>query len=156
VSKNLIILIFGIFFGFVLSRVGASNYDMIFSMFTMENLTLAWVILTAIVTAAVGMQVFKLLGHKGYKGIDIKIKKRNSPATQHWAERSSGLAGDVRSLPGNCPGPGWRRKNSGRLYYLGLIAGTLFTLYGLKKVSNNRKPSKYFTNSSIAKPSTRQ
>jgi len=134
VSKNLIILIFGIFFGFVLSRVGASNYDMIFSMFTMENLTLAWVILTAIVTAAVGMQVFKLLGHKGYKGIDIKIKKKE---LTRYTALGGAFFGIGWGMSGACPGTALAQVGEGKFLavftILGLIAGTYIYALWLEK-----------------------
>ena len=51
----------GLVFGFALSRSGASEYDLIYAMFTGRDFTIALVILTAIVTAAVGLLVLKAL-----------------------------------------------------------------------------------------------
>ena len=47
-KKKMGFLFFGMIFGFTLSRVGASEYDLIYYMFTAENLKLAAVIGSAI------------------------------------------------------------------------------------------------------------
>lgn len=43
------VFLLGIAFGFALTKVRASEYDMIFNLFIRRDLTVAWVIVTAIV-----------------------------------------------------------------------------------------------------------
>lgn len=61
-------LLAGVFFGFTLSRSGASDYNYIYHMFTGENLKLALLMGTAIIVAAIGMIILKALGNKDVKG----------------------------------------------------------------------------------------
>ena len=58
-NKKIGFLGFGVFFGFALSRVGASDFDLIVGMFTGKDLKLAWVMITSIVIGALGMQFLK-------------------------------------------------------------------------------------------------
>lgn len=74
--RKLAFLGFGVFFGFSLSRVGASNYDLIYNLFSGIDLKLAWVMITAIIVGDVGLQWLHGRGDRGYRGQAITIIKK--------------------------------------------------------------------------------
>lgn len=124
-SNKMVFLGLGVFFGFSLSRVGASNYDLIFAMFAGEDLTLAWVIITAIITAFLGMKLIALIGGKGYKGQKITVNKK--PLNQFTVPGGI-LFGIGWAISGACPGTVLAQvgegKTLGLFTMLGMIAGT--------------------------------
>ncbi|MDD4189582.1 MAG: YeeE/YedE thiosulfate transporter family protein [Eubacteriales bacterium] len=118
-------LIFGIIFGFALSRVGASDYNLIYRMFTGENLKLAWVIITAIITAAIGMRILAMTGNKGFRGEKITVKKK---ALNKFTIFGGIIFGTGWAISGACPGTVLAQIGEGKILgiftMLGLIAGT--------------------------------
>lgn len=125
-SKNLQYMIFGTIFGFVLSRVGASNYDLIFKMFTAEDLKLAYVIITAILTAGVSMRVLARLGMKGRGGAPINVSKK--PLQMKKNIIGGTIFGLGWAISGACPGTVLAQAGEGKLLGLvtmfGMILGT--------------------------------
>jgi uncharacterized membrane protein YedE/YeeE len=124
-AKNLKYLMFGIIFGFTLSRVGASDFDLIFLMFAGEDFKIAYVILTAIVVAAIGMKILAMNGNKGYKGLEINVKKKP-------LNKNNALGGMIFGLgwgiTGACPGTVLAQVGEGKILglvtMLGMILGT--------------------------------
>lgn len=125
-SKNLQYMIFGTIFGFVLSRVGASDYDLIFKMFTAEDLKLAYVIITAILTAGVSMRVLARLGMKGRGGAPINVSKK--PLQMKKNIIGGTIFGLGWAISGACPGTVLAQVGEGKLVGLvtmfGMILGT--------------------------------
>ncbi len=125
-SKNLQYMIFGTIFGFVLSRVGASDYDLIFKMFTAEDLKLAYVIITAILTAGVSMRVLARLGMKGRGGAPINVSKK--PLQMKKNIIGGTIFGLGWAISGACPGTVLAQVGEGKLLGLvtmfGMILGT--------------------------------
>ena len=125
-SKNLQYMIFGTIFGFVLSRVGASDYDLIFKMFTAEDLKLAYVIITAILTAVVSMRVLARLGMKGRGGAPINVSKK--PLQMKKNIIGGTIFGLGWAISGACPGTVLAQVGEGKLLGLvtmfGMILGT--------------------------------
>ena len=125
-SKNVQYLIFGTFFGFVLSRVGASDYDLIFKMFTAEDLKLAYVIITAILTAGVSMRLLARLGMKGRGGAPINVSKK--PLQMKKNIIGGTIFGLGWAISGACPGTVLAQVGEGKLLGLvtmfGMILGT--------------------------------
>lgn len=119
-AKNMQYLLFGSIFGFVLSRVGASDYDLIFTMFTGENMKLAYVIITAILTAGAGMAVLKRLGMKGYGGTPITLSKK--PLQVKLNILGGAIFGLGWAVTGACPGTVLAQVGEGKL--LGLVSMT--------------------------------
>lgn len=119
-AKNMQYLLFGSIFGFALSRVGASDYDLIFTMFTGENLKLAYVIITAILTAGAGMAVLKRLGMKGYGGTPITQSKK--PLQVKLNILGGAIFGLGWAVTGACPGTVLAQVGEGKL--LGLVSMT--------------------------------
>lgn len=128
---------FGILFGFALSRVGAGEFDLIFKMFTGEELKLAWVILVAIFVAHLGMRFLASkkmkLRTKSGAPIDISHKKLGQ-----WSLLGAVLFGIGWGISGACPGTVLAQVGEGKLLGVftmaGMIVGTYF--YALLKEKN--------------------
>jgi len=114
--KRIGFLLFGIFFGFVLSRSGASDYNFIHQMFTGENLKLALLMGTAIVTGAIGMIILKRAGNKDIKGDQIKISKK---PLNKYTVIGGAIFGLGWAITGACPGTVLAQVGEGKL--LGLF-----------------------------------
>jgi uncharacterized membrane protein YedE/YeeE len=127
-KKNGQYLLFGSVFGFILSRVGASDYDLIFRMFTGEDLKLAYVIITAIVTAGIGMRVLKRTGSVGRDGKPITISKK--PLDIRKNILGGAVFGLGWAISGACPGTVLAQVGEGKLLgmatMLGMVLGTYF------------------------------
>lgn len=54
-------MLFGILFGFILSRAGATTYDFYAKLFLFQDLQLLWVIATAATVGMVGVAILKSL-----------------------------------------------------------------------------------------------
>lgn len=124
-KKKLAFLAFGLVFGFSLSRVGASDYNSIYAMFTGENLKLAWVMMTAIVTGFIGMRILMMTGARGIGGKPITINKK--PLSRLNAIGGS-IFGIGWGMAGACPGTILAQVGEGKLLgfftLIGIIAGT--------------------------------
>ena len=133
--KKLGFLLAGIFFGFVLSRSGASDYNFIYGMFTGGNLKLALLMGTAIVVGAVGMIILKALGNKDIRGNPIKISKK---PFNKYTIIGGAIFGIGWALYGACPGTFLAQLGEGTLIglftFTGMICGTfVFALIAEKK-----------------------
>jgi uncharacterized protein len=132
VSRKMGLLGFGILFGFTLSRVGASEFDLIFRMFTGEDLTLAWVMITAILVGFLGMRI--LLGQRQVtrSGEPIKVSRKNLGRFSLWG---AALFGFGWGMAGACPGTVLAQLGEGKIFgsftFAGMVAGTY--LYALLK-----------------------
>ena len=124
-NRNLKYLLFGLVFGFTLSRVGASDYNLIFLMFAGKDFKLAYVILSAIIVAAIGMRFLAMKGYKGYKGLDITVKKK--PLNRNTIIGGM-IFGVGWGISGACPGTVLAQVGEGKLLglitMLGMILGT--------------------------------
>ena len=68
-------LIFGVLFGFTLSRVGATSYDVITGMFRLTNFHIVYVIAAAVVIGMVGLQGIRRLGLHTVTGAPIVVAR---------------------------------------------------------------------------------
>lgn len=125
-SRKLAFLGLGTYFGFVLSRVGASEYDLIYFMFTLEDLKLAWVIITAIITAGLVMKLLKALGSTGYKGREIDIKQKPLSPLNVVGGIVFGMGW---AISGACPGTALAQVGEGKLLGLFTFAGLILGTY---------------------------
>ena len=134
-NKKIGFLGFGALFGFTLSRVGASDYSLITGMFIGKDLKIAWVIITAIIIGAVGMQILKRVEKPVRSGEALKISHKK-------LGRFSLLGGAVFGLgwgiTGACPGTVLAQLGEGKIFgfftFLGMICGTY--IYALLKEKN--------------------
>jgi len=119
-------LLTGIFFGFTLSRSGASDYNFIYYMFTGENLKLALLMSTAIVVGAIGMIILKALGNKDIRGVEIAINRK--PLDKNTVIGGI-LFGVGWAASGACPGTVLVQIGEGKVLGLFAFLGMLFGTY---------------------------
>lgn len=125
-AKKTGFLLAGIFFGFVLGRSGASDYNYIYYMFTGENLKLALLMGTAIVVGAIGMKVLKALGNKDIRGEEIAINRK--PLNKNTVIGGI-LFGVGWAVSGACPGTVLVQIGEGKVLGLFTFLGMLFGTY---------------------------
>jgi uncharacterized membrane protein YedE/YeeE len=114
-------MLLGIAFGFVLSRSGAADYDMVQGMFLFERFQLYGIIGVAVVLTAPGLWLMRRHGRSA-SGQPIAWDLR--PA--HRGNVAGGvLFGIGWSITGMCPGPIFVNIGEGKLYALAALAGAL-------------------------------
>ncbi|MDD3027251.1 MAG: YeeE/YedE thiosulfate transporter family protein [Erysipelotrichaceae bacterium] len=116
----------GMFFGFSLSRSGASHYDYIYQMFTGENLKLALLMGTAIIVGAIGMTVLKALGNKDINGQEIQINRK---PFNHNTIIGGIIFGMGWAVSGACPGTVLAQLGEGKILGLVTFSGMLLGTY---------------------------
>ena len=133
----LLSLVFGVVFGWALSRSGAADYDFIQQMFLLGNFQLYGIIGTAVAITAPALWLLRRLGRTlSGEPIDLPAK----PA--HRGNVLGGLLFGVGwSICGMCPGPILVNIGEGKLYAFAALAGALVgtTLFG-RLYSSLRSP----------------
>ncbi len=119
-------LIFGALFGFVLSRVGATDYDAIASMFKLTDLHLMGVIGGAVALSALGFRLIRRSAARSLSGERIALTQK--PMTR-WLVAGSLMFGVGWALSGTCPGTALAQLGEGRWAALATIAGILLGSY---------------------------
>lgn len=123
-------LLFGIGFGFLLSRAGAATPDYYAALFLFEDLQLLSVIATAAITGGIGFAVLKrkkfssLVGRQTL-GFEVKPMKKGLVTGSLIFGIGWGLTG---ACPGTAPAMLGQGKLTAAFVIFGLIAGTY--LYG--------------------------
>jgi len=114
-------VLFGIAFGFVLSRSGAADYNYIQGMFLFTQFQLYGIIGTAVAIGAPGLWLIKRYGRTALgRPIDIELKPR------HHGNIAGGLLFGVGwSMAGMCPGPIFVNIGEGKIYAVAALAGAL-------------------------------
>jgi len=124
-DKKLGFLAFGILFGFALSRVGASDYDLIVGMFVGQDYKLVGVIATAIIVGALGMQVLKKFAQPVKSGEPLKISYKE---LKKWSIAGALIFGFGWGISGACPGTVLAQIGEGKIFglftFAGMICGT--------------------------------
>jgi len=119
-------LLFGAFFGFALSRVNASHYDLIYGLFSGTDLKLAWVMATAIIVGGAGMVVLRALGNRTITGEPVKVHEK----PLYWGNVAGGaIFGLGWALSGTCPGTLLAQVGEGAVYGLFTLAGIVGGTY---------------------------
>ena len=108
---------FGLLFGFVLSRVGATDMDAIAGMFLLTDLHLVGVIGGAVVVAGVGLALLR----RRSGGQALIQPKPMKPGLVVGAA----LFGAGWALTGTCPGTGLAQLGEGHLMAVFTLAGIL-------------------------------
>ncbi len=125
-------LVFGLAFGFVLSRSGATNYDLIEQMFLLENLHLMGVIGTAIFVAGVGLFLVRKFNMRTLLGpADISVKPRH--AGNLWGGL---IFGAGWAITGACPGTALSQIGEGKLTALFTVTGIFLGTILYKKIGD--------------------
>jgi uncharacterized membrane protein YedE/YeeE len=114
-------VVLGAFFGFVLSRSGAADYDFIQAMFLFESFQLYGIIGTAVVLTAPGLWLIQRWGRTALgTAIHVELKSLNRGTIV-----GSLLFGVGWSMAGMCPGPIFVNVGEGKVYALAALAGAL-------------------------------
>ena len=115
-------LLFGLGFGFILSRVGATDYTLISDMFLLRNFHLMGVIGIAIITAGIGLQIVKRSGMRTIAGTEPRIQAKPRNAGNWWGGL---IFGTGWAITGTCPGTALSQLGEGKLIAAFTIAGIL-------------------------------
>jgi hypothetical protein len=119
--NTLLFLAFGTIFGWVLSRSGAADYDMVQGMFLFTSFQLYGIIGTAVAVTAPGLWLLKRHARTA-RGAPLRVK----PKPRNPGNVAGGvLFGVGWSITGMCPGPIFVNVGEGKLYALGALAGAL-------------------------------
>ncbi len=108
----------GLLFGFILSRIGATDYDTIAGMFTLSDLQLWGVLGVAVLVAGAGQALFKRRSAAGHP-MPVVTPKPMKPALV----AGSILFGAGWAVTGTCPGTGLAQIGEGKLMGIVTIAG---------------------------------
>lgn len=132
--NNIGLLGFGLIFGFTLSRVGASEFDLIYGMFTGTDYKLVGVILTAIIVGLVGMRV--LQAGRGATRSDQRLNISRKKLGR-WSLAGAALFGMGWGLAGACPGTVLAQLGEGKVYGLFTFGGIIFGTYIYARLKEN-------------------
>jgi uncharacterized membrane protein YedE/YeeE len=114
-------VLLGAVFGFVLSRSGAADYDMIQGMFLFERFQLYGIIGAAVLLTAPGLWVIR---RRGVTAFRRPLRLEEKPL--HGGTIAGGLLFGVGwSVAGMCPGPILVNIGEGKIYALAALAGAL-------------------------------
>ncbi len=137
--KKYILLFFGMAFGFILSRAGATTYDFYAQLFLFQDLQLLWVIAVAAGLGMIGIFVLKALKARSlFEGKPISFEGKKYLPT---LIPGSVIFGMGWGLAGACPGTALTMLGEGKLGALFTIAGVLLGtyLYGLQASRAGKK-----------------
>ena len=126
-------LIVGFVFGIVLTKSEAVSWYRIYEMFQFESFHMYGIIMTAVITGLIGIQLIKKYNVKDSKGLPIVIQDKEKGTFRYWI---GGLFfGLGWAMVGACPGPIFILLGSGflsvGLILIGALLGTF--LYGVFK-----------------------
>ncbi len=114
-------LVLGTFFGFILSRSGAADYDFIQGMFLFERFQLYGIIGSAVVLTAPGLWLLKRHG-RTLTGARLQIDRKS---LNRGTVLGSVLFGVGWSMTGMCPGPILVNIGEGKVYAFAALGGAL-------------------------------
>ena len=125
----------GVYFGFILSRTGISDFRLIHGFFTGKDFTVGGVMLAAIITAYAGMRILRSR-KKTLDGQPLQIKHKK---LHKYSLAGALLFGIGWGISGACPGTVLVQLGEGKVLALftfsGMVAGTL--LYASMKGKNS-------------------
>lgn len=96
-------LLVGFVFGIVLTKSEAVSWYRIYEMFQFQSFHMYGIIMTAVVTGAIGIQIIKRNKIKDIKGLPIEIADKEPGDARYWI--GGILFGLGWALVGACPGP---------------------------------------------------
>ena len=126
-------IVVGFFFGIVLTKCEAVSWYRIYEMFLFQSFHMYGIIMVAILTGIIGLQVIKRKEIKDIKGNPIVIQDKEKGSTRYWI--GGLLFGLGWALVGACPGPIFILIGAGflsvGLILIGAVLGTF--IYGVFK-----------------------
>ena len=131
--KLLKYLIVGFVFGIVLTKSEAVSWYRIYEMFHFQSFHMYGIIMIAIVTGVIGIQIIKRKNVKDINGLPIEILDKEKGNLRYWIGGT--FFGLGWALVGSCPGPIFILLGAGFLtigfVLIGAILGTF--IYGVLK-----------------------
>lgn len=131
--KALKYLLVGFFFGLVLTKAEAVSWYRIYEMFHFQSFHMYGIIMTAVVTGLIGIQIIKRKNLKDIKGEPISIPDKEKGSARYWI--GGIIFGLGWALAGTCPGPIFILLGAGFwpviVVLIGALVGTF--AYGLFK-----------------------
>ncbi|MBC5839358.1 DUF6691 family protein [Flavobacterium muglaense] len=131
--KVLKYLLVGFVFGIVLTKSEAVSWYRIYEMFQFQSFHMYGIIMVAIGTGIMGIQIIKRKNIKDIKGLPIEIADKEPGSIRYWVGGT--LFGLGWALVGACPGPIYILIGAGfwsiLIVLLGALIGTY--LYGVFK-----------------------
>jgi uncharacterized membrane protein YedE/YeeE len=101
--KSLKYILVGFVFGIVLTKSEAVSWYRIYEMFQFHSFHMYGIIMVAILTGMIGIQIIKRTNIKDIQGLPIKIKDKESGSIRFWI--GGIFFGFGWALVGACPGP---------------------------------------------------
>lgn len=126
-------ILVGFIFGIVLTKSEAVSWYRIYEMFLFQSFHMYGIIMVAIFTGVVGIQIIKRKNIKDFRGLPIEIIPKEPGSTRFWI--GGILFGLGWALVGSCPGPIFILLGAGFLPMILVLFGALLGtfLYGLIK-----------------------
>ncbi|KAB1158160.1 DUF6691 family protein [Flavobacterium luteum] len=131
--KLLKYIIVGFVFGIVLTKSEAVSWYRIYEMFQFQSFHMYGIIMVAIATGVIGLQIIKRIQLKNIKGEPIVVPDKENGSLRFWV--GGIIFGLGWALVGSCPGPIFILLGAGFLPMLLVLFGALIGtfLYGLLK-----------------------
>ncbi len=126
-------ILVGFVFGIVLTKSEAVSWYRIYEMFQFQSFHMYGIIMVAVLTGLIGIQIIKRKSLKDIKGLPIDVKDKEIGSARYWI---GGLFfGLGWALVGSCPGPIFILLGAGFwsviLVLVGALIGTF--IYGVIK-----------------------
>jgi len=126
-------ILVGFFFGIVLTKAEAVSWYRIYEMFQFQSFHMYGIIMTAIATGIIGIQIIKRMKMKDIDGKLLIIADKEKGNARYWI--GGVLFGLGWAMVGACPGPIFIMLGAGflsvGLILIGAVFGTF--LYGVLK-----------------------
>ena len=126
-------LLVGFVFGIVLTKCEAVSWYRIYEMFQFQSFHMYGIIMTAIVTGVIGIQIIKRNKLKDIDGNILTILDKEKGSARYWI--GGVLFGLGWAMVGACPGPIFIMLGAGFMSVGLILIGALFGtfLYGVLK-----------------------
>ena len=123
----------GIVFGIVLTKAEAVSWYRIYEMFHFQSFHMYGIIMTAVVTGIIGIQIINRKKLKDIKGNPIDIQDKEEGSARYWIGGT--IFGIGWALVGTCPGPVFILLGAGFISVGIILIGATFGtfLYGVFK-----------------------
>ena len=131
--KYLKYIIVGFIFGVVLTKSEAVSWYRIYEMFQFQSFHMYGIIIVAVVTGIIGLQIIKRVQLKNIKGEPIQVPDKEEGSIRFWL--GGIFFGLGWALVGACPGPIFIVIGAGFLPAILILIGALLGtfIYGVLK-----------------------
>ena len=131
--KALKYILVGFVFGIVLTKSEAVSWYRIYEMFHFQSFHMYGIIMVAIATGLIGLQIIKRIQLKNIQGAPIVVPNKEKGSVRFWV--GGIIFGLGWALVGSCPGPIFILLGAGFLPMVLVLFGALLGtfIYGLIK-----------------------